>query len=108
MIIGVPKEVKNNEYRVGLTPESSMALCKEGHEVLIQSNAGSSIGFSNQDYIDSGAKIINEAEEVFFDLSQKKQFQKSIGLTVLRTCMKINLIFRCESVMTRSHARSKF
>tara|TARA_A100001015_G_scaffold71860_1_gene79671 strand:+ start:925 stop:1329 length:405 start_codon:yes stop_codon:yes gene_type:complete len=65
MIIGVPKEVKNNEYRVGLTPESSMALCKEGHEVLIQSDAGSSIGFSNQDYIDSGAKIIDEAEEVF-------------------------------------------
>ncbi len=65
MIIGVPKEVKNNEYRVGLTPESSMDLCKEGHEVLIQSNAGSSIGFSNQDYIDSGAKIIDGAEEVF-------------------------------------------
>ena len=65
MIIGVPKEVKNNEYRVGLTPESSMALCKEGHQVLIQSDAGRSIGFSNQDYIDSGAKIIGEAEEVF-------------------------------------------
>ena len=44
MIIGVPKEVKNNEYRVGLTPESSMALCKEGHQVLIQSDAGCSIG----------------------------------------------------------------
>ena len=65
MIIGVPKEVKNNEYRVGLTPESTVALCKEGHEVLIQSDAGSSIGFSNQDYIDSGARIIDEAEEVF-------------------------------------------
>ena len=65
MIIGVPKEVKNNEYRVGLTPESTVALCKEGHEVLIQSDAGSSIGFSNQDYIDSGAKMIDEAEEVF-------------------------------------------
>ena len=65
MIIGVPKEVKNNEYRVGLTPESTMALCKEGHQVLIQSDAGSSIGFSNQDYIDSGAKVINDAEEVF-------------------------------------------
>ena len=65
MIIGVPKEVKNNEYRVGLTPESTVALCKEGHEVLIQSDAGSSIGFSNQNYIDSGAKIIDEAEEVF-------------------------------------------
>ena len=66
MIIGVPKELKNNEYRVGLTPESTMALCKEGHEVLIQSDAGSSIGFNNQDYIDSGAKIIDEAEEVFY------------------------------------------
>ena len=65
MIIGVPKETKNNEYRVGLTPESSMALCNEGHKVLVQSDAGSSIGFSDQNYIDSGASIINEAREVF-------------------------------------------
>ena len=65
MIIGVPKETKNNEYRVGLTPESSKALCEEGHKVLVQSDAGSSIGFSDQNYIDSGARIINEAKEVF-------------------------------------------
>ena len=59
MIIGVPKETKNNEYRVGLTPESSKALCDEGHKVLVKSDAGSSIGFSDQNYIDSVDRIIN-------------------------------------------------
>ena len=45
MIIGVPKEVKNNENRVGLTPESVMQLSKNGHQILIQKNAGRNIGY---------------------------------------------------------------
>ena len=45
MIIGVPKEVKNNESRIGLTPDSVETLVKEGHEILIQKNAGANIGF---------------------------------------------------------------
>lgn len=51
MIIGVPKEVKNNESRIGLTPDSVDALVKEGHEILIQKNAGANIGFLDEQYI---------------------------------------------------------
>ena len=45
MKIGVPKEVKNNEYRVGLTPKSVLELMKYDHEIFVESNAGSAIGF---------------------------------------------------------------
>ena len=58
MIIGVPKESKNNEYRVGLTPNSVRSLVDEGHIVNVEYNAGHEIGFLNQDYIDAGANII--------------------------------------------------
>ena len=65
MIIGVPKEVKNNESRIGLTPDSVETLVKEGHEILIQKNAGANIGFLDKQYIQSGAKIIDSAEDVY-------------------------------------------
>ena len=61
MIIGVPKEVKNNESRIGLTPDSVETLVKEGHEILIQKNAGANIGFLDEQYIQSGEKIIDSA-----------------------------------------------
>jgi len=65
MKIGVPKEIKNHEYRVGLTPESVSELVKHGHNVLIETNAGNGIGASNFDYIAAGAKIVDTADEVF-------------------------------------------
>ena len=65
MIIGVPKEVKNNESRIGLTPDSVETLVKEWHEILIQKNAGANIGFLDKQYIQSGAKIIDSAEDVY-------------------------------------------
>ncbi|WP_299774408.1 alanine dehydrogenase [uncultured Pseudoteredinibacter sp.] len=65
MLIGVPKEIKNHEYRVGLTPASVKELINNGHQVIIETEAGSSIGFDNQQYIDAGATIIDTAEEVF-------------------------------------------
>ena len=64
MIIGVPKEIKLQEHRIGLTPESVKALTEKGHEVLIQRNGGFEAGFSNEDYENSGAKIIDKAEEI--------------------------------------------
>ncbi|QYK03065.1 alanine dehydrogenase [Shewanella psychrotolerans] len=65
MIIGVPKEIKNHEYRVGMVPSSVRELTIKGHEVYIETNAGAGIGFSDQDYIDVGASILNTAAEVF-------------------------------------------
>ena len=65
MKIGVPKEIKNNEYRVGLTPKSVVELVKNNHEVFVQANAGSEIGFLNKDYEKAGAKIMPSAEELY-------------------------------------------
>ncbi len=65
MIIGVPKEIKLQEHRVGLTPDSVKVLTKKGHEVLVQSNGGFEAGFGNEDYKIAGAKIIENAEEIF-------------------------------------------
>ena len=65
MIIGTPKEIKNQEYRVGLIPSGVKALVHDGHEVLIETNAGVGSGFSNDDYIQAGARIVDTAREVF-------------------------------------------
>ena len=65
MKIGVPSEVKNNEFRVGLTPESVKEICNFGHSVYIQNNAGSNIGFTNESYINAGATILSDAAEVY-------------------------------------------
>ena len=65
MIIGVPSEVKNNENRVGLTPDSARKIVGSGHDVLIQKNAGANIGFFDEQYLGAGAKIVNSAEDVY-------------------------------------------
>jgi alanine dehydrogenase len=65
MIIGVPKEIKLQEHRIGLTPNSVKTLTEKGHEVLIQNNGGFEAGFTNKDYEDAGAKIIDKAEDIF-------------------------------------------
>lgn len=65
MRIGVPAEIKNNEHRVGLTPESVYQLCSTGLAVNIQSQAGSAIGFTDQDYQQSGATILSSASDVY-------------------------------------------
>lgn len=59
MIIGVPKEIKNHEYRVGLMPEAAKILVKNGHKVLIENGAGTGSGFSDEDYKKSGALVTN-------------------------------------------------
>src|SRR5690606_37522796 len=65
MIIGVPKEIKNNENRVALTPSGANELIKRGHEVFIQASAGEGSDFSDEIYQRSGAKILTTNEEVF-------------------------------------------
>ena len=65
MIIGVPKEIKNNENRVGLTPSGVMELVRRGHEVYVQATAGVNSGFKDEDYVEQGAKILPTIEDVY-------------------------------------------
>ena len=65
MKIGVPKEIKNHEYRVGLVPHSVAELTHQGHSVYVETQAGAGIGFSDEDYIAAGATILKTAEETF-------------------------------------------
>ncbi|MBQ7941868.1 MAG: alanine dehydrogenase [Muribaculaceae bacterium] len=65
MIVGIPKEIKNNESRVGLTPAGVKELVKRGHTVYVQHTAGENSGFSDEEYIDYGAKILPDIADVY-------------------------------------------
>ncbi|MDP3300464.1 MAG: alanine dehydrogenase [Sulfuricurvum sp.] len=65
MIVGIPKEIKTDEFRVGITPSGVRELVKSGHSVLIEAGAGSGSGFDDSTYHDSGAEIVNSADEVY-------------------------------------------
>jgi len=67
MKIGVPKEIKPQENRIGLTPDSVKILTSNGHEVLVENNGGFEAGFYNDQYKNAGAKIIDKAEDIFND-----------------------------------------
>ena len=65
MLVGVPKEIKNHEYRVGLTPASVRELIAHGHQVLVQRNAGAAIGLTDAQYAGAGAEVADSPEEIF-------------------------------------------
>lgn len=65
MRVGVPKEIKNHEYRVGLTPSSVAELVGAGHEVIVETSAGAGIDFTDSDYVEAGARIVADAATVF-------------------------------------------
>ena len=65
MLIGVPKEIKNHEYRVGLTPSGARELSSRGHQVLVERDAGAGIGLANEAYEAAGAQIVDSAAEVY-------------------------------------------
>lgn len=65
MLVGVPKEVKIHEYRVGLTPDSVHEIVAAGHEVIVETGAGEGIGCTNHDYEEAGAKVVVSADDVF-------------------------------------------
>ena len=64
LIIGLPKEIKNHEYRVTLTPHGTASLVREGHEVLVQGGAGVGSGFPDDQYLGEGARVIDGPERV--------------------------------------------
>ena len=65
MKIGVPKEIKPQESRIGLTPDSVKTLVSEGHDVLVENNGGFEAGFENDQYLKAGAKIVDTAADIF-------------------------------------------
>ena len=65
MLIGVPKEIKVHEYRVGLTPANAGELVRCGHDVMIETNAGHGIGFDDEQYVAAGARVVEAAGEIF-------------------------------------------
>ncbi len=65
MKIGVPKEIKDNEFRVGVTPGAAREYVSRGHEVFVEANAGAGIGADDKDYVAAGAQVLKSAKEVF-------------------------------------------
>ena len=65
MLIGVPREIKNHEYRIGLTPAGVKELVQHGHQVMVERDGGAAIGFDNEHYVQAGAEIVDEAAEIF-------------------------------------------
>ncbi len=86
MRIGVPKEIKPQENRIGLTPDSVRTLVSEGHEVLVENNGGFEAGFENDQYIKAGAKIINSASDIFNDseIIVKVKEPQSVEVNMIR------------------------
>lgn len=65
MVIGLPREIKNNEFRVGLTPGAVSAFVQAGHSVLVETGAGLGAGFTDQEYLAAGARIISEPGDIW-------------------------------------------
>jgi alanine dehydrogenase len=65
MLVGVPREIKDNEFRVGLTPSAVRELVRHGHEVIVQSGAGTAIDLDDERYAAAGAQVVPQAEEVY-------------------------------------------
>ena len=65
MKIGIPKEIKNNESRVSVTPGGARTLVQHGHEVFVETHAGENSGFSDEQYKKAGVKILSTAAEVY-------------------------------------------
>ena len=86
MLIGVPREIKNNEFRVGLTPTSVRELYAHGHQLIVETNAGQGIGKTDEDYIAAGASIAGSAKEVFerADMIVKVKEPQAVERALLR------------------------
>ena len=65
MIVGIPKEIKNNEFRVAITPSGVKAYSAAGHRVIVEKNAGIGSGITNEEYIAAGGEIIESADELW-------------------------------------------
>ena len=77
MIIGVPKEIKDHETRVGLVPSGVTALREAGHEVLVETHAGEGSSITDREYMQAGARILDSAAEVWAKAGPGRQGQRA-------------------------------
>ncbi len=99
MIVGVPKEIKNNENRVALTPAGAQELTRRGHTVYIQASAGEGSGFSDDEYVKAGGKMLPTAEQVFSTAEMIMKVKEPIE-------QEYNLIRKDQLVFTYFHFAS--
>jgi len=111
MRIGVPKETKPQENRIGLTPNSVKALTSNGHEVLVENNGGFEAGFDNEQYKNSGAKIVDKAEDIFNDsdiiVKVKEPINNEIGMIKRDQILFTYLHLAAAKELTEGLIRSK-
>ena len=101
MIIGLPKEIKDNEYRVGLTPAGVRAFTDANHKVVVEKNAGDGSGFDDELYRRAGATIVNSADDVWAQGEMIVKVKEPIARST-RGCVKGNccsLIFTWRPTM---------
>ena len=91
MKVGIPKEIKNNENRVGMTPAGVAELVRRGHEVSVQHTAGEGSGFSDDDYVEAGARILPTIEAVYreCDMIVKVKEPPSVWPTRPYSCLMV-------------------
>ena len=105
MLIGIPKEIKTHEYRVGMTPSSVRELVHHGHQVIVETNAGRAIGLDDALYQVAGADIVDNAEDVFarpvFEITSspraKRKESSGPSLVPIRPLSKERIVWWCVS-----------
>jgi alanine dehydrogenase len=110
MIIGIPKEIKNNENRVALTPAGAAELVKNGHEVFVQKCAGMGSGFSDNNYVAAGAKIL-ESIDLIYSVSEmiikvKEPIESEYGMIKKNQIIYTYFHFASSEVLTRAMIKS--
>ena len=111
MKIGIPKEIKNNENRVGMTPAGVAELVKHGHEVFVQHTAGESSGFADQEYEKMGAKILPTIEDVYqaadMIIKVKEPIESEYNLVKEGQLVFTYFHFACSRQLTEAMIKSK-
>lgn len=111
MIIGVPKEIKNNENRVGLTPASVQEYVKRGHNVYVQATAGNGSGFSDEMYVGAGAQILPTIEDVYsiaeMIIKVKEPIEPEYGLIKENQLLFTYFHFAASEALTNAMIKSK-
>jgi alanine dehydrogenase len=110
MIIGIPKEIKNNENRVAITPAGAAELVKNRHEVFVQKSAGLGSGFSDSDYVTAGAKILESIDSVYnvseMIIKVKEPIEIEYGLIKKDQIIYTYFHFASSEVLTRAMIKS--